>query len=92
MWKQSIRNFDPKSVHWHTQARLIDWTHIYIYWAGDRLHTMVKGIHHSKKGRSELKLGLPYYMKFSRISQYKKNREIKVTRTISVANTTGREN
>ena len=51
-----------------------------------------KGIHHSKKGRGELKLGLPYYMKFSRISQYKKNREIKVTRTISVANTTGREN
>ena len=53
---------------------------------------MVKGIHHSIKGRGELKLGLPYCMKFSRIWQYKKNREIKVTRTISVANTTGREN
>ena len=39
---------------------------------------MVKGIHYSKKGRGELKLGLPYYMKFLRISQYKKNREIKV--------------
>ena len=90
MWKQSIKNFDLKSVHWHNRARLIDGTHIYRIdgW----LHTMVKGIHHSKKGRGELKLGLPYYMKFSRISQYKKNCEIKVTRTISVANTTGGEN
>ena len=91
MWKQSIRNFDLKSVHWHTQARLIDWTHIYIENRWPVTHHG-KGIHHSKKGRGELKLGLPYYMKFSRISQYKKNREIKVTRTISVANTTGREN
>ena len=24
VWKQSIKNFDLKSVHWHTQARLID--------------------------------------------------------------------
>ena len=62
MWKQSIKNFDLRSVHWHTQARLIDWTHIYIYIyrIGGRLHTMVKGIHHSKKGCGELKLGLPY--------------------------------